>query len=176
MSNTREKQAIKVLTAMLIDRDITIEYTDPEYTLEKEYVICGKNDSKILCFIHNDDKLNIQGIKDKLSIMNKEGVDKCIIVYKNSVTSSAKKSIDTIDYTIELFSMDELQLNITHHRIFPKHEKSTSEEKEELEKKYKGKLPVLLSSDVASRYYNFKKGEYVRITRKDGSIIYRIVK
>ena len=181
---TDEKQAIKVLATMLNDREISIEYVDREYSKKFDYVIKGKitplEDQNtfglILCFIHDEEKLNIQGIKDKLSIMKKESAESAIIVYKNSMTASARKSLGTIDHKIEIFGMCELQVNITQHRLFPKHEKVPKNDALELENKYKGKLPVLLSTDAASRYYDFKRGEYIRITRKDGSIIYRIVK
>jgi len=168
-------QAIHVLSQMVQDRGYKIctkkEEDDP-------FIIKGTHPNKnvILCFINEDEKLNIQGIKDRLSIMNKEGANKCIIVYQSSVTSSAKKSLETLEYEFELFAMHELQLNITRHRLVPKHQLVTQEEKAELDLKFKGKLPFILHADAVARYYAFKKGEYIRITRKDGSIIYRIVK
>lgn len=172
-----EKQALKVLAEMIADREYKLEYVDEDFTNDRPYCVKGVNPKHtILCFLCEDDKLNIQGIKDRISIMNKEDADKCIIVYKNNVTSSAKKSIETLEYEFELFSVNELQLNITKHRLVPKHEKVTPQEKQELDKNYKGKLPIILSSDAISRYYAFQKGEYVRITRKDGSILYRVVK
>ena len=81
-----------------------------------------------------------------------------------------------MEYNIELFNILELQIDITEHELVPKHEKTTKEEKEELEKKYKGKLPIILHTDVISRYYFFQRGDYIRITRKDGNVVYRIVK
>lgn len=184
MEMSLEKQAIKVLSEMIIDRDYKIDYLknfedseEDKKDGEGSFCIKGsRNDDIILCFINNDEKLNIQGIKDRISIMNKEGANGCIIVYRTSVTSSAKKSLETLEYDFELFGLHELQLNITKHRLVPRHSRVLPSEKEELDKKYKGKIPVLLSTDPVSRYYSFKKGEYIRITRKDGSIIYRLVK
>jgi DNA-directed RNA polymerase subunit H (RpoH/RPB5) len=171
------KQAIKVVSEMLIDREYKIEYCD--YNIENDSVYCLKalkENSITLVFINEDDKLNIQGIKDKISTMNKEGANRCIIIYKSNVTSSAKKSLETLEYDFELFALHELQLNISRHRLVPRHCHVLSSEKEELEKKYKGKLPLLLHTDPISRYYAYKRGDYIRITRKDGSIIYRMVK
>lgn len=171
------KQAIKVVSEMLIDREYKIEYCD--YNIENQSNYCLKalkENNTTLVFINEDDKLNIQGIKDKISSMNKEGANSCIIIYKSNVTSSAKKSLETLEYDFELFALHELQLNITRHRLVPRHCHVLPSEKEELEKKYKGKLPILLHTDPISRYYAYKRGDYIRITRKDGSIIYRIVK
>lgn len=173
----KEKQAIKIALEMLIDREYKIDYIDQELTNEQPFLIkAKKNTHTSLVFINDDDKLNIQGIKDKISIMNKEDATSCIIIYKSTVTSSAKKSLETLEYDFELFALHELQLNITRHRLVPRHTRVLASEKEELDKNYKGKLPVLLHTDPISRYYSFKRGEYIRITRKDGSIIYRIVK
>lgn len=173
----KEKQAIKIAFEMFIDREYKIDYIDQELTNEQPFLIkAKKNTHTTLVFINDDDKLNIQGIKDKISIMNKEDATSCIIIYKSTVTSSAKKSLETLEYDFELFALHELQLNITRHRLVPRHTRVLPSEKEELDKNYKGKLPILLHTDPISRYYAFKRGEYIRITRKDGSIIYRIVK
>lgn len=180
MENSEVVNAIKVLKEMIQDRGYIIdiiEKNDENDENEPTFCIKGRrNNDIILCFLEEDDKLNIQGIKDKISVMNKEGSKKCIIVYRSSVTSSAKKSLETLEYEFELFGMHELQLNITKHRLVPNHARVTPSEKTELDLKYKGKLPFILSQDAVSRYYGFTKGEYVRITRKNGSIIYRLVK
>lgn len=191
-----ERQSIKILSEMISDRKYTIDYlcyenqdvkdvkdvkdenkeNDIDENIEPFCIRGRKGNDVILCFLSNDDKLNIQGIKDRIAIMNREGSTRCIIVYRSSVTSSAKKSLETLEYDFELFSMNELQLNITKHRLVPRHTIATASEKEELDSKYKGKLPTILHTDAVCRYYAFQKGDYVRITRKNGSIIYRVVK
>jgi DNA-directed RNA polymerase subunit H (RpoH/RPB5) len=170
------KQAIKVVYEMLIDRDYKVEYINDSESSDTYNIKANKENHTILVFINDDEKLNIQGIKDKISIMNKESANRCIIIYKSNVTSSAKKSLETLEYEFELFALSELQLNITRHRLVPRHSRVLPSEKEELDRKYKGKLPFLLHTDPVSRYYSFKRGEYIRITRKDGSMIYRTVK
>lgn len=175
MSDSYEKQkqqALKVISNMLLDRGYTIlEDKDEFCSLKAE-----KDSKKILCFIIDDDKLNIQGIKDIINILNKNNATKSIIVHNNGITPSAKKSLETTNYSIELFSLKEMQINITHHRLVPKHLKASTEEKTVLEKNYKGKLPLILSTDPVVRYYAFNKGDYIKIVRKDGSIFFRVVK
>ena len=174
--NRNDLNALKVLSEMIQDRGYVIDIIDTKHE-DSLFCIRGhRNNDVILCFLEEDDKLNIQGIKDKISVMNKEGSKKCIIVYRSSVTSSAKKSLETLEYEFELFGIHELQLNITKHRLVPKHSRVTLSEKEELDSKFKGKLPFILHTDAVCRYYGFSKGEYVRITRKNGMIIYRLVK
>jgi len=165
-----EIQANTILKKMLSDRGYTLE---PES--KEDFTLRGiKEKHKIISFICTEKKLSIQGIKDYMSIMNKEDYNRCIIVYRDSATSSAKKSLENMD--IELFSIKELQIDITEHRLVPKHERVSKEEKEYLDKNFKGRLPTLLHTDPISRYYFFQRGEYIRITRKDGTIMYRVVK
>ena len=172
MSFELEIQATIILKKMLITRGYTLEEDSKEDFTVRGFTL--KN--RIICFICNEEKLSIQGIKEYMSIMNKENYNRCIIIYRESVTSSAKKSLEIMEYNIELFNISELQFDITEHELVPKHEKTTKEEKEELEKKYKGKLPIILHTDAISRYYFFQRGDYIRITRKDGNVVYRIVK
>ena len=172
MNFEKEIQASIIIKQMLTARGYTLEEDSKE-----EFIIKGTSTKhKIISFICKDDKLSIQGIKEFVSIMNKENCNRCIIVYRESVTSSAKKSLDIMEYNIELFGINELQFNITEHRIVPKHEKVTKEEKDMLDKEYKNRLPIILHTDPVSRYYFFQRGEYIRITRKDGAVLYRIVK
>lgn len=165
-------QACRILRKMLIDREYTLEEDSKE-----DFSIRGyKGSSKIITFLSEESKLTIHIIKEYISIITKEKYDKCIIVYQDSVTSSAKKSLEIMEYNIELFSLGELQLNITEHRLVPLHERASKEEKEYLEKTSKGRLPFILLTDPVCRYYYFQRGEYIRITRADKSVIYRVVK
>jgi len=187
-----EKQAIKILIEMVINRDYKIienyteidelpveshsqsEYIPVESHSQSEYILkCEKNNKIILCFLCKEDKLNIQGIKDKMTVMNRENANQAIIIYREGVTPSVKKSFETSNYVFELFNIKELQINITQHRLVPKHEKVPMEESFQ---KIKDKIPNILSTDAISRYYNFQRGDIIKITRKDGSIIYRLVK
>lgn len=166
-----EIQANSILKEMLIDRGYIVEESKESFSI-KGY----KDDKIIITFICNEDKVSIKSIKDFMSIMNKFDYHSCIIIYRDSVTSSAKKSLTIMNYEIELFNINELQLNITKHRLVPKHEKVSLEEKEMLDQKYKGKLPIILHTDPISRYYLFKRGDYIRITRHNGIVLYRLVK
>ena len=164
-----EERALGTLKEMLIDRGYTIRESGGDH-------YCMDIGRRIICFLCVEDKLNIGELKDKFYVMNKEKVRRCIIVYRESVTPSVLKAIETIqEFYVELFSINELQFNITTHRLVPRHMVATPQEKKELVR-YHGKLPLLLYADAIRRYYDFKRGEIIRITRKDGSILYRVVK
>ena len=171
-----EIQASNIIKKMLSDRGYTINDESKEDFIIKASKEKEKETYQMITFICKEEKLSIQGIKEFISAMNKENCNRCIIVYRDSVTSSAKKSLEIMEYNIELFNINELQIDITQHRIVPKHELASKEEKELLDKEYKAKLPFILLTDPISRYYYFQRGEYIRITRKDGTVMYRVVK
>ena len=126
---------------------------------------------EMFCFLC-DEKLTIKVVKDVICFSKKKNA-KCIVVYREDVTASAKKSVESLDVQIELFSLKELQLNITKHRLVPLHTAATPEEVEELKNT---KIPLLLASDPIVRFYRFEKGQFIRITRKNGIVVYRQVK
>ncbi len=165
--------SLKIIKEMLIDRGYTInDHPSSDYDLYAE-----NKSKRLLCFFSKEDKLKIQEAKEKLYIMNQNEVKRAIIVYQNDITPSAKKSFETLhNYHIELFSLKELQFNPTTHRLVPKHELVISEQEKEELKEYQGKLPSILYNDIIRRYYDFSKGDIIRIIRKNNQIVYRVVK
>jgi DNA-directed RNA polymerase subunit H (RpoH/RPB5) len=45
-----------------------------------------------------------------------------------------------------------------------------------IREKYGNALPFILKTDPVSRYYYFQKNDLIKITRRNGTITYRIVK
>ena len=66
-----------------------------------------------------------------------------------------------------------MKVSITKHYLVPKHEKVPDSEK--FDKKIIDKLPILLKTDPISRFYGFKKGDLIKISRKNNYIFYRRV-
>ena len=83
-----EIQSTVTLKKMLMDRGYVLEEDSKEdFTIRCTKINAREKDThKIISFICNDEKLSIQGIKDYMSIMNKEGYNRCIIIYRDSVT------------------------------------------------------------------------------------------
>tara|TARA_B110001450_G_scaffold207666_1_gene198132 strand:- start:26 stop:721 length:696 start_codon:yes stop_codon:yes gene_type:complete len=83
---------------------------------------------------------------------------------------------------VEVFDIKRVMINITKHFIVPKHEKVSIEEVNKLKKilriKDIYKLPTLMIYDPVSRYFNFKQGDVIKITRNSKStgthISYRV--
>jgi len=136
------------------------------------WYIYGKDqqNENIFLFIIMYDKLNIEVIKYYYNILNINHIKHMILVYKNSITVSVKKLIQTLDVTIELFHEDELKFNILNHVLVPQHTLVNTV------KKYDNKYPILKRTDPVARFLGYKYGDIIRIDRKDKSISYRFVK
>ena len=71
-------------------------------------------------------------------------------------------------FNIEVFSSEELLVNITHHELVPKHTTLSDQEKAELLKRYRAKesqLPKIQCEDPIARYFGAKKGQVMKIVR-----------
>ena len=65
-----------------------------------------------------------------------QNIKELILIYPKGITPSAKKEVLNLkEYKIELFQDIELIVNITKHKLVPKHTPLTSVEKKELLKK-----------------------------------------
>jgi DNA-directed RNA polymerase I, II, and III subunit RPABC1 len=149
---------------------------------DDERILANKDSKNQICaFIPKVmTKFNVEKIQEYISMLKKMDIWHCLIVYKDTATPIAKKVVEeSKDIMIELFNEDELQYNITKHFLVPKHElvyKKKSKECEEFKKKYSDKFPIILKSDPVSRFYGYNKGDIIKITRKNGYVMYRIVK
>lgn len=171
---------------MLIQRGYKVVYVKsfkPDY--EKYHPIIefvGSNSIEDIYIFFSENKLNKVIIKDYISLICSTNIKHVIILYHSNITSSAKGIINQItDINIELFLFKELRINITKHRLVPLHEKVTDPQiLATFNKKYKTKLPILLKSDPIARFYNFTRGDVIKITRYINTpnkyILYRIVR
>jgi DNA-directed RNA polymerase subunit H (RpoH/RPB5) len=106
-----------------------------------------------------------------------------IFVVRSSINGGDMKKIVEFDQAHQLFSIQELQFNISRHSLVPKHTLITDDgEIQEILTKYmvkKNQLPYILKSDAMSQYLNAKPGNIVRIERISPtagiSIVYRAV-
>ena len=91
-----------------------------------------------------------------------------ILVLKGT-TSIARRELDQLQpCRIEIFSQDELVVNITEHNLVPKHILLSQEQKIELLKKYRVKefqLPRISVEDPIAKYFGVKKGQILKIIR-----------
>jgi DNA-directed RNA polymerase subunit H (RpoH/RPB5) len=166
-------KALKIAVEMIQQR----EYTDIE--LQDDRVIATKSDGKrMIIFLSTIPKFNVKCMSEYISITNEIGIKHLLIIYKDGVTSSTKKAIEQLqdDIYVELFAEENLQFNITKHRLQPIFQKLNDIENKDFKMKYGLKFPIMKQDDPIACFYNYKKGDIIRIIRKNKIIDYRIVK
>jgi DNA-directed RNA polymerases I, II, and III subunit RPABC1 len=156
---------------IMYKRGYTLINKNDNYTLMKD-----TEDNFIILF-ECKDALTIHNMKIYLQIMSEHDIVHCIIIYSDKITPSAKKIIDiSSEYEIEVFTENEMSINITNHKYYFPHIKVNDDVKQTLLNKYGKNLPIILKTDQVVKYLHFKKGDILKIIRKNDYIHYRIVK
>ena len=159
------EKAVNTLKNMITQRGYDIKSFDDE-----KFIGENERGESIVVFTTLVDKFNVDRFKEKIAVLNSINKNHCIVIYNDSVTSIAKKVVEnSVDKKFELFTIDELQYNITTHRLVPLHIKLSEKEASIFKKKYGLKFPVILTTDPISRFYNFQRGDVIKIIRKDKS-------
>ena len=151
------------------------------YVIESEsddYIICVSDEGeKIYIILISTPKFNIEKLTEYIVLMNQVNISHSIIIYGDTITPMTKKAIQTTtELEIELFSESELLFNITKHILVPIHEKLSEYENKVFKKRFGVKFPIILTTDPISRFFNFKKNDIIRVTRKNNYVSYLIVR
>lgn len=167
--NKMEK-ALETCIDMLLERGY-------KYYDENSGIMSDDKNNSIFIFILPTGKLTIDQIKTFIMKAKQYDITHFIVIINDNITPTAKKYIHDIpDMKCELFTCSELQYNLTRHYLVPKHVKLEPRQANYIRKTTNNKLPIMLHTDPISRFYDYSTGDIIRIDRKDGSIIYRIVK
>ncbi len=169
-----------IVNDMLRDRGFTFGGS-----LDEDYEIfhhSSENDITVVYMVATT-KLGIANVKSLDSAIGLSA--HIIIVHGGAVTSSAKGCIDAMiaeGVTIELFSHNELQYNITKHAYVPKHTLKSKDFKVQLLKDLRiaeARLPRIQKNDPVARYFGAANGDLFQIDRvcNDGKVVpyFRIV-
>jgi len=155
---------------------------------EKQIEVATENNTRAFLFSHATrsdvlvwyfcyDKMNIDSIKEFIHLLENQQIKHGIIVYQNTITTSTRKVIENLfQFRIELFELKEFQYDLTQFRYFCPHDVLEPATMADMRKKFGSSLPSLLRTDPVVRYYNFQKGDIIRIARKNGTQAYRVVK
>lgn len=161
-------------TNLKIFETVTEMFNDRNYRILKksfDSITAIKPDKRKIILYIIEQKFNNELLKYYLSLLNNENIHHVIFVNKKDMTTSVKKDISSIcSLQIEIFSYDSLLFNITKHNLVPRH--VCIGMAGDIEKNY----PVIKRTDPVCRYYNFKPGSLIQITRRDGSLYFRVVK
>ena len=175
LENHKMDTAIETVIDMITQRGYKITKSE-----EDKIIVTNSIGENIIVFTVAVVKLNVDTVKEYISILHKMEMKHCIVIYIDNVTSMTKKLIEnSVDIKIEIFTQEELQYNITKHRLVPKHIRLSQKDTKEFKNVYGFKLPTILRTDPVSRFYDFNRGDIIKIIRineKDKFVTYRIVK
>jgi DNA-directed RNA polymerase I, II, and III subunit RPABC1 len=95
---------------------------------------------------------------------------KIMLIFKTKPNTNILKILKEKEYKgNEMFWLNNLVINITHHFLVPKHEKITEDEVKKLMMELyitnRLHLPLMLKTDPIARYLDLSSGDVVRITR-----------
>nr|GLL24905.1 DNA-directed RNA polymerase V subunit 5C [Ipomoea trifida] len=117
-----------------------------------------------------------------LQIVNKESLEKVVLVLQSKMNFYAKKVVDEYPVKVETFQITDLLINVTKHIAQPEHEILTAEEKAKLLKAYnieENQMPRMYQTDAIARYSGLKKGQVVKFTHQvpptGSAVTYRCV-
>ncbi|CAO3670216.1 unnamed protein product [Umbelopsis ramanniana] len=136
------------------------------------FLVQKKDDpaDQLLVFFPKDKSVGVKPIRKYVERMLTQNIPKGIIIFQQTMTSSANKVIQGMSakYHLESFQEAELLVNITKHVLVPIHIVLSTEEKLTLLKRYRLKetqLPRIQQTDPVARYYGLKRGQVVKIMR-----------
>lgn len=165
-------QAYKICCELLLARNYIILEK-----LEDKIIALKPDGQQIIVFFSDVNKFNVKNIQVYITLMNELNIFHAIIIYKNGVTAFTQKAIEqSIEMKFELFAQEDLQYNITTHRLQPIFEILNETQSELLIKQFGTKFPIMRKDDPIVKFYDYQKGDLIKIIRKNGYITYRIVK
>jgi len=166
---------LQVVKEMMVQRNFQ------EHRSGYGYVV-GKNDSKEYIYIKIfNGKLELNAVREFLSskftirsnssILVKnttKNVVQLVIICKNFQNLHVKEFKEMSNH-IQLMKKDFFNINIT--KVTPKHEKVDQRIIQNVKE-----LPIIKEDDPNCIFYNYVKGDVIRVTRRDGEIVYRLVR
>ena len=177
---TKREEVVRSVCKELLDqRGFAVAEED------NDKIVATNGKKTIGIFFSYMPKFNTERAHEYITMMDDLDIHHGIIVYKDGITSSAKKVIENlpsqslgfeVHLKVELFNENELTFNITKHHLQPKFESLGKDESKAFKKQFGVKFPSILTTDPVVRFYGWKSGSVIKITRKTGYVAYRIVK
>jgi DNA-directed RNA polymerase subunit H (RpoH/RPB5) len=152
--------ALKIVSEMITQREYKITEDDDD-----KLIGTNSEGEQVVVFKQPVLKFNVDRVKEYISLLHK---------------MTKKLVANSMDIKIELFIQEELQYNITKHRLVPEHIRLSPDEAKEFKEKFGLRHPAILLTDPISRFFAKKRGDVIKIMRKTGRgdpfVTYRIVK
>lgn len=161
----------KIIIEMLEQRGYTNIYVRENETGELFDIECVDNDNKTVYVKYLTVRIKIPHFFKKYmeDIDNPTDIHHIIILRKKHSNSFSKLCLP---YDVEIFTRNELQVNITKHILVPNHTRIPFTERDEIKKLLQlyscdtiDNFPVLQKNDPVCRFYGGKIGDIFKIKR-----------
>mmetsp|Transcript_3081 Transcript_3081/g.5417 ORF Transcript_3081/g.5417 Transcript_3081/m.5417 type:complete len:213 (-) Transcript_3081:154-792(-) len=138
----------------------------------------------IVFFPDENKRVGVKPIRILAEKMDERNIREAILVVKQPLTPLARTAIQeaSAKMRIEVFSENELIVNITKHELVPQHVPLSEEEKQQLLNRYKMKpsqLPRIQVTDPVARYFGMQREQVMKIIRPSETagryVTYRLV-
>lgn len=132
----------------------------------------------VVVFFHNEERVGVKQLRSWYESMSDKTI---IIISLDGPTAFTKREAENMYNNVQFFQFRNLCVNIVRHKLVPKHERMTKEQVQQLPYNVasENQWPKLYKTDPVAQYYNFKKGDLIRITRtigcKEPMFYYRLV-
>jgi len=132
-------------------------------------------------------KMGVDAMTDVIHELDNKKTKSGIVITPKNLSPSAKKQIERlVNYTIQIFLESEMGYDPIEHYLTPEHIALSKEEQRDFLTKNDisiDQLPIMLDTDMISRYYGYRAGQVIKINRINmyntliqKSIAYRAVK
>ncbi|KAL6069052.1 DNA-directed RNA polymerases I, II, and III subunit RPABC1 [Balamuthia mandrillaris] len=138
----------------------------------------------VFVFWPEEAKPGVSVLKPLFQKMMDKDVRSAILIVRVGLTPTSKKAVHemAVRFKMECFTEKELMVNITEHKLVPRHVLLSDKQRDRLLSKYKlrvDQLPQIKESDPVARYYALQKGQVVKIIRDSPTsgtyVTYRLV-
>lgn len=151
----------------------------------------GQKTERLYVFFADEDtkhkQLGVDILGEMITDMDRYRAKNGILITPAPLSSSSKKKIEELlSYNIYVFMENEMSYDPTEHYLTPAHRALSVEEQRDFLSKNNisiDQIPIILTSDMISRYYGFKPGQIIEIRRVNlyetliqESLSYRAVK
>ena len=120
-------------------------------------------------------KVGVKDIKIKIiDNLKKKKYKSLILITRYKFNSYIMNKLKELNKDIEIFSFNNLYINLIDHVLVPKHELLSEKYEVMIKEKFNNRLPLIKKTDPICKYYNCKVGQVLKIYRKQ-EIYYRMV-
>lgn len=157
----QSKKSIRAVLTQVYEKNLTDEDQKAGKRAEKLYVYFAD--------IPETSQLGVDAVSNFIQEMDKFRSKNGILITPRDLSPTAKKNIEgLLSYNISVFSEQEMSYDPIEHFLTPEHIGMTPEAQRDFLKRNNvsiDQLPVILVTDIITRYYGFKLGEVVEIKR-----------